>query len=147
MTTVPGAGALADLDPFDLPDWLGTAEVTWAAETGVRSGHHVAGHLECEGDRREAVACDLLAIDEAYPIPVADDDVRKRAHLAWRHGQILLLQQDDRLTLAVPGTGFTADLVLDALSRLAKAVGGSADRYSARLRIGAESRRTGPSAR
>ena len=147
MTTVPGAGSLADLDPFDLPDWLGTAEVIWTAETGVRSGHHVSGHLEAEGERREAVACDLLAIDEAYPTPVADDELRKRAHLAWRHGQILLLQQDERLTLAVPGTGFNADLVLDALSRLAKAVGASADRYTARLRIGAESRRTGPNGR
>ena len=55
--------------------------------------------------------CDLLAVDDAYPQPVADDDIRTRAHLAWRHGQILLLACEDRLTLAVPGTSFTADLV------------------------------------
>jgi len=134
---------LADLDPFDLPDWLGTSDVTWTSETGVRTGHHVTGRLQCEGAGvlRE-VACDLLAIDEAYPLPVASDDVRKRAHQAWRHGQILLLEHESRLTLAVPGTSFTADLVLDALSRLAKAVGGSPDHYTARLRIGAESRRS-----
>jgi hypothetical protein len=140
--------ALADLDPFDLPDWLGTSDVTWAADTGVRASHHVAGRLQAdaEGAPRE-VACDLLAIDEAYPVPVASDDVRKRAHQAWRHGQILLLEHESRLTLAVPGTAFSADLVLDALSRLAKAVGGSPDHYTARLRIGREARRTSPGGR
>jgi hypothetical protein len=132
---------LADLDPFDLPDWLGIEEVTWTPESGVRSGHHVTGHLNDEGTGAE-LPCDLLAVDEAYPVPVASDDVRKRAHQAWRHDQILLQQHHDRLTLAVPGTAFTADLVLDALSRLAKAVGGSPERYTARLRIGAETRRT-----
>ena len=139
--TVPMQEALVDLDPFDLPDWLGTSDVTWVSETGVRSGHHVAGHLQADvAGAPEQVACDLLAIDEAYPVPVASDDVRKRAHQAWRHGQILLLEHDARLTLAVPGTSFTADLVLDALSRLAKAVGASPDHYAARLRIGTESR-------
>jgi hypothetical protein len=50
---------------------------------------------------------------------------------------------EDRLTLAVPGTSFTADGVLDALSRLAKAVGASADQYAARLRIdGGQPRRS-----
>ena len=89
--------ALADLDPFDLPDWLGTADVTWTAETGVRTGHHVAGRAarrRTSPAAPEHVACDLLAIDEAYPLPVASDDVRKRAHQAWRHGQILLLEHD-----------------------------------------------------
>ena len=141
--TVPMKDALGDLDPFDLPDWLGTSDVTWTPDTGVRTGHHVAGRLESDASDRQDVACDLLAIDEAYPAPVASDDVRKRAHQAWRHGQILLLEHDARLTLAVPGTSFNADLVLDALSRLAKAVGGSPDHFTARLRIGVESRRSG----
>jgi len=132
---------LSDFDAFDLPDWLGIAEVTWTPESGVRSGHHVAGHLGDDASG-EQLPCDLLAIDEAYPAPVASDDVRKRAHQAWRHDQILLQEHGERLTLAVPGTSFTADLVLDALSRLAKAVGGSPERYTARLRIGAETRRT-----
>ena len=126
-----------DVDPFDLPDWLGETEVTWVADEGVRAGHHVAGRLRAEDPVRE-LPCDLLAVDEAYPAPVADDQVRLRTHQAWRHGQILLVEQRARLTLAVPGTGFTADLVLDALSRLAKAVGASADDYAARLRIGAD---------
>ncbi|MCW2844221.1 MAG: hypothetical protein JWN22_2137 [Nocardioides sp.] len=139
--------SLSVVDPFDLPEWLGESEVTWTPEVGVRTGHHVVGRLSADDRGAQELACDLLAVDEAYPSPVADDQTRLRAHQAWRHGQILLVDQDRRLTLAVPGTGFTADLVLDALSRLAKAVGASPDRYAARLRIGAESPRRGPSGR
>ncbi|MBB6625833.1 hypothetical protein H5V45_00735 [Nocardioides sp. KIGAM211] len=134
---------LDDLDPFDLPDWLGESEVTWTPDVGLRTGHHVRGRLTSE-DGHEPVPCDLLAVDEAYPSPVADDQARLRAHQAWRHGQILLATYDGRLTLAVPGTGVSADGVLDALSRLAKAVGASPERYAARLRIGAESQRRTP---
>lgn len=124
---------LSDVDPFDLPDWLGQGEVTWEAEGGLRSGHIVPGRLEGATDR---LPCDLLGIDEAYPAPVAPDGVRSRAHQAWRHGEILLLEREARLTLAVPARGFDADLVLDALGRLARAVGASPDRYAARLRLG-----------
>ena len=130
-------GALSDLDPFDLPDWLGEGAVTWAADTGVRRGHRISGHLTGAGPD---VPCDLLAVDEAHPVPVADEATRTRAHLAWRHGQILLLADHDRVVLAVPGTGFTADLVLEALGRLAKAVGASPDNYVALLRIGSDRR-------
>ena len=125
-----------EVDPFDLPDWLGRGSVTWASEAHVRGGHLVAGSLT--GDGHEDVPCDLLAVDEAHPAPVTGDDVRTRAHLAWRHGQILLLERDGRLTLAVPGTTFTADRVLDALARLAKAVGASPEHYAARLGVGAD---------
>lgn len=124
---------LADVDPFDLPEWLGEREVTWEAEAGLGSGHLVPGRLEAGEDQ---LPCDLLGVDEAYPAPVAPDGVRSRAHQAWRHGEILLLEQRGRLTLAVPARGFDADLVLDALGRLAKAVGALPDRYAARLRLG-----------
>ena len=130
------APALTDVDPFDLPDWLGDSEVTWSSETGLRRGHLVPGALTGAGDQH--LACDLLAVDEAHPEPVASDDVRTRAHLAWRHDQILLVEAGDRLTLAVPGTAFTADQVLDVLGRLAKAVGASPDHYAARLRVGSD---------
>ena len=123
-----------DIDPFDLPEWLGSDDVTWLAESGLRTGHHVRGALTANAEDR--LSCDLLAVDEAYPAPVADDKIRLRAHQGWRHGQVLLTSYDARLTLAVPGTGFTADLVLDALSRLAKAVGASPERYAVHLRIG-----------
>ena len=42
---------------------------------------------------------------------------------------MLLGEYADRLTLAVPGTRFDAELVLDTLARLAKAVGGSPDNW------------------
>ncbi|TIC86481.1 hypothetical protein [Nocardioides sp. GY 10127] len=131
MTHVPAV--FADADPFDLPEWLGELDVVWAADSGLRTGFQVAGRLTA-GDLTQV--CDLLAVDEAYPVSVATDDVRTRAHRAWRHRQVLVLVVDDRLTLAVPGREFTADLVLEALARLAKAVGASPERYSALLRIG-----------
>jgi hypothetical protein len=126
--------ALTDVDPFDLPAWLGEGTVTWSADHGVREGHLVHGRLTGDGGEHP---CDLLAVDEAYPAPVADDAARARAHQAWRHGQVLLVDQDGRLTLAVPGTRFTADGILDALARLAKALGAPQGNVSALLRLGA----------
>jgi hypothetical protein len=122
------------VDPFDLPEWLGEDDVTWAADSGLRNGYAVPGVLT--GSGHEPIQCDLLAVDEAYPVPVADEKTRHDAHQAWRHGQVLLVSVDSRLTLAVPGTGFDADRVLDALGRLAKAVGASAEHYTVLLRIG-----------
>ena len=43
---------------------------------------------------------------------------------------------DGRLTLAVPGTEFTADRVLETLARLAKAVGARPGSFAALLRLG-----------
>ena len=130
------AQRLTPVDPFELPEWLGEGDVVWTADAGLRTGHAVPGTLTA--DRHDPLGCDLLAIDEAYPAPVADDRIRHDAHQAWRHGQVLLVDAGERLTLAVPGTGFTADRVLDAIARLAKSVGASADHYSVRLRIGVE---------
>ncbi len=127
---------LQAVDPFDLPEWLGESEVTWAAESGVRRGHAVRGLLT--GTDHEPVPCDLLAVDPAYPVAVVPETVRHDAHQAWRHGQVLTVSRDGRLTLAVPGTGFTADLVLEAVGRLALAVGASVERYAVLLRIGAQ---------
>lgn len=123
-----------DVDPFDLPEVLGTAEVTWSSTDGLHGGHRVRGLLAPEGG--EAMACDLMAVDEAYPAPVADDSLRLRVHQAWRHGQVLLVSYDDRLTILVPGTGFDADLVLDAVGRLAKALGASPFAFAVHLRLG-----------
>ncbi|CAB4718121.1 MAG: hypothetical protein F2667_09465 [Actinobacteria bacterium] len=132
-----GPGPLVEVDPFDLPEWLGVAEVTWTATSGLRGGHRVTGRLAAPG--HESLDCDLLAVDEAYPEAVADDLTRRHAHQSWRHGEILIVRSGDdggRVTLAVPGQAFNADLVLDAIGRLARGVGASADDYRVQLRIG-----------
>ena len=101
MSSAAASGGARDVDPFDLPDWLGAGRVTWEPDQGIRVGHLVPGLLTgAAGDR---LPCDLFAVDEAYPTPVTDDDTRTRSHQAWRHGQVLLLSYDERLTLAVPG--------------------------------------------
>lgn len=129
--------ALIELDPFDLPEWLGEGAITWSAQHGIREGHLIHGTLSREGQEH---SCDLLAVDEAYPVPVTDDASRARAHQAWKHGQVLLVSHDDRLALATPGTRFDADLILDALARLAKALGTDQDHVSALLRLGRAAR-------
>lgn len=136
---------ILDVDPFDLPGWMGTDEVTWTPLEGLRTGHHVSGVLSARGHDEQA--CDLLGVDEAYPAPVTDDASRARAHQAWRHDQVFLGEYDGRLTLAVPGTSFGADLVLESLARLAKAVGASPERYAAHLRIGAQATKRPPDSR
>ena len=133
---------VVELDPFDLPEWLGEEEVTWTSERGLRTGHLVAGVLA--GTPQHQTPCDLLAVDEAFPAPVVDDAVRTRAHQVWQHGQVLVVRRARRPTLAIPGSSFTAERTLDALARLARAVGAEPERFSVRLRLGIDERRTGP---
>ena len=141
MSSAPAP--LSELDPFDLPDWLGTGEVTWTSRSGLRAGHLVTGTLQPATDpATDAVACDLLAVDAAYPVPVVGEPDRTRTHQAWHRGEVHLVAREERLTLALPGTGFDADLVLDALGRLARAVGADPERYRACLRLGGAPRRT-----
>ncbi|MGZ4493921.1 MAG: hypothetical protein ACXVWU_04435 [Nocardioides sp.] len=120
------------VDPFDLPEWLGTGEVTWTALTSVHGGHLVSGELSGGG---RPIPCDLLGADEAFPLPVLDDDWRRRVHQTWTFGQVLLVEYGGRLTLAVPGTSFSADRALEAVGRLAKAVGVAPGRFVAALRL------------
>ena len=125
---------ITDVDPFDLPEWLGTEDVVWQADAGLRTGHLVAGRLTGAG--HEELACDLLAVDQAYPAPVTDDESRLRVHQAWRHGQVVVGEHGGRLVLAAPGSAWSPELVLDALARLARAVGARPERFAALLRIG-----------
>lgn len=127
--------AIIEVDPFDLPDWLGDSDVVWQADAGVRSGHLVPGRLTTGG--HDDLACDLLAADEAYPEPVTDDATRLRVHLAWRHGQVLVCERDGRLTLAFPGSRLGPELALEAIGRLARSVGADPERFAVLLRIGA----------
>lgn len=126
------APTVEEMDPFDLPEWLGEGEVTWSATSSLTGSAHVRGELTGAGD---AVPCDLLAADLAYPEPVLDPDWRRSAHQQWTHGQVLLVEYDGRLTLAAPGIDFTADRVLECLGRLAKAVGAEPERFVAALRL------------
>ena len=123
---------VAAFDAFDLPEWIGTTELTWTARTSVRGRHQVAGVLSAGSD---ALDCDLLAADQAFPQPVLDEQWRRAAHQSWTHGEVLLLEYDGRLTLTVPGTEFTADRVLETLTRLAKAFGVAPDRVLASIRL------------
>jgi len=123
-----------ETDPFDLPAWLGECEVTWEAERGLKAGHLVAGALTAPG--QQPVPCDLLAVDDAYPEPVAADAVRVRAHQVWRHGEVLVASHADRVLLVIPGSRLGTDTVLDAVGRLARAVGAADGSYAVRLRVG-----------
>ena len=123
---------VAPLDPFDLPDWLGTRQISWVARSSVRGASHVRGCLAGGG---EEIACDLLAADVAYPQPLLAEAWRRQAHQAWEYGQVLLVSYDGRLTLAVPGTAYSADGALEAVGRLAKAVGVEPDRFVVCLRL------------
>ncbi len=137
MTPPPhGPPSYDEVDPFDLPDWLGERDVTWSADRGLATGHRVAGALT--GVDGELLACDLLAVDDAYPEPVAADAVRVRAHQVWRHGEVLLVSDGDRVVLAVPGSRIDAETALDAVGRLARAVGARAGTYGVRLRVGSD---------
>jgi hypothetical protein len=129
---VSSARDIEELDPFDLPDWVGEEDVAWAADRGL-SGHLVAGRLS--SSNAEELPFDLLAVDQAYPAPVVDEATRTAVHQAWRHGQVLLLTRDGRATVAVPGTSFVADRVLEALTRVARAVGADPARWSVGLKL------------
>lgn len=121
------------VDPFDLPDWLGTEDVTWTATTSVRGSSRISGALSTASGAR--LDCDLLAADLAHPVPLLEGEWRRQAHQAWAYGQVLIVSYDGRLTLAVPGTAYSADGVLEAIGRFAKAVGVRADRFMVAMRL------------
>jgi hypothetical protein len=85
--------ASPEFDPFDLPEWLGEGQVTWAPAGGIHDSHLVVGLLT--GGEGQSLPCALMAVDEAYPKPVAEDELRHQTHQAWRHGQVFLLPYDD----------------------------------------------------
>ena len=134
MTSTPHEPPSYDeVDPFDLPGWLGEEEVTWSADRGLTAGHRVVGTLTAPGV--DPLGCDLLAIDDAYPEPVASDAVRVRAHQVWQYGEVLLVADGDRLLLAVPGSRLVADTAITAVGRLGRAVGAASGSYVVRLRV------------
>src|SRR5262249_31203995 len=104
------------------------------AERGLASDHRVTGRLSAEG--REPLGCDLLAVDDAYPAPVADNELRVRAHQVWRHGEVLVASDAGQVLLAVPGSRVDTETALEAVRRLARAVGAKPGSYAVRLRLG-----------
>jgi hypothetical protein len=121
-----------ELDPFDLPEWVGDGPVTWTAERGLE-GHLVAGRLT--GGSGQELSLDLLAVDQAYPAPVLDEAARTHVHQSWRHGQVSMLSNGERPTVAAPGTSWTADAVLNVLTRVTKAVGADPSSWSVRFTL------------
>ena len=122
------------VDAFDLPEWLGTSQVSWTATSSVRGAQRIEGTLTGSGSP-EPLPCDLLAADVAYPQPILPDPWRRQAHQAWEYGQVLVVRLEGRLTLAVPGTAYSADGVLETVGRLAKAVGVEPGRFMVCLRL------------
>ncbi len=120
------------VDAFDLPEWLGTSTVSWTAQSSVRGARRIEGLL---GAPEGELGCDLMAADVAYPEPALNDQWRRLAHQSWEYGQVLLIRYDGRLTLAVPGTAYSADGVLEAIGRLAKAVGVRPGNFMVALRL------------
>jgi len=128
------------VDAFDLPDWLGTCDVVWTALSSVRGAQRIRGALDgpdsdLDPQLGPGLPCDLLAADVAYPEPLLGDPWRQQAHQVWEHGQVLLVSYDGRLTLAVPGTAYSADGVLETIGRLARALGVPASRFRVCLRL------------
>ena len=127
------APTYAEVDPFDLPEWLGECHVTWDAERGLLTGHRVIGALAAEG--HDPLPCDLLAVDDAYPEPVAADAIRVRAHQVWQHGEVMVAEDHGHLLLVVPGSRVDTETALDAIARLARAVGAASGSYAVRLEV------------
>src|SRR4051812_29412712 len=127
------APTYAEVDPFDLPEWLGECAVTWESERPLRADHRVTGALTAAG--HDPVPCDLLAVDDAYPEPVAADETRVRAHQVWQHGEVLVASDDHGVLLVVPGSRLDAETVLLAVGRFASAVGARAGAYAVHLKV------------
>ena len=136
----------AEADPFDLPSWLAEGAVVWSAERTSRGVPRAVGALRplseagapLDAGASDGLACDLLAVDVAHPRALVGEQWRARAHADWARGEVLLLDggegDRERLVLACPAYAFDADLVLEALGRLARAVGVRQDTFRALLR-------------
>jgi hypothetical protein len=102
--------------------------VTWRATSSLRESSHVTGGLLGGGGKEHPF--DLLAVDAAYPVPVCPEAERRAAHQAWQFGQVELIEIDGRVAAAVPGTQFDANLVIEAIRRVAKSMGAPEGNYA-----------------
>ena len=128
------APTVRPVDPFDLPDWVGEGPVTWRASSSLDGSHVVTGELD-GGVPDRTLVCDVLACDPAYPLPVLSEAWRHDAHQAWVLGEVLVVAYDERVTLVCPGIAVTAEPTLEAVRRLARAVGSKPERFTVALRL------------
>ncbi len=119
-------------DPFDLPEWLGAQDLTWAADISI-GGSAAPGSLRGTGDL--VLPLTVLAADEAFPVPVVDEGVRSQVHQAWQYGQVALLTDAEMHAVAAPVTRVDVDLVCEALRRFAKAIGVEPGRVRVLVRL------------
>ncbi|MGI8433274.1 MAG: hypothetical protein ACR2LE_00810 [Nocardioidaceae bacterium] len=122
----------ATVDAFDLPEWLGTEPVTWAAVGLLDHSPHVRGDLTYADG---SLGLDLLAVDVAYPAPVCPEVARRSAHQAWRYGEVVLLEVEGRIVAGVPASQLDVDLVCEALRRVAKAVGAPVGNFTVSIAL------------
>ena len=126
-----------EVGPFELPDWLGEEQVLWQATGEREHTATVPGQVRPlgDGDGPAPLPLDLLAVDVAWPKPVFDEDSRHLAQETWHYGQVTLLERAGRVTLAVPCTEFSSDLVCEAVRRFSRAVGADPHHFLVQLRL------------
>jgi hypothetical protein len=122
------SGSIAVVDPFELPEWLGTSAVSWHSTSPVDGGPSVSGVFRTDDGRCQDL--DLLAVDAAFPVPVCPDAERRLAHRSWQYGEVILLDIDGRIVAGVPGRQFDANLACETLRRVARSVAADTGRYS-----------------
>ncbi len=78
----------------------------------------------------------MLAVDAAYPRTVCSSSQRHDAHQAWHFGEVLLLEDDTgRVAAAVPTISFDPNLAVDAIRRVAKALGAPSANFTVTLML------------
>lgn len=105
----------------------------FATTSALHDAVSVRGVLR--SDRGDETPLDLLAVDAAYPAVVCPDEHRKSAHQAWQFGELAMVEEAGRVTAAVPGTRFDANVACDVIRRLAKSVGAPTRNYTVSLAL------------
>ena len=118
-------------DPFDLPHWVGAGECVWTTSDSIGQAR-VEGVLSGGAGKVELA---VLACDVAYPRPVLREQLRHDTHQAWAHGQVLLLADDYRFALPIPGTALDVDLLCEAIRRFARSVGAAPASFTVALQL------------
>ena len=68
---------------------------------------------------------------------MADEPCASAAHQLWQHGEVLVAADGRRTLLVVPGSRVDTETALEAVARLARAVGAAPGSWAVLLRVGA----------